>query len=178
MKQLAGLGDQPGGDGPSPNPRASFKKVFLEPFHFYHPGQENCMADNVSRLFHFSDTQFIAHMYFAYPQPYILWKISPLPQELLSCVISTLHRKPRKRAVPTMRYSRGCTSSGYTSSGLTSVPPCRLILISRIHPSLASKSSKSTSTGSVTPINPIAKWTNLGNNWFLRHGGRLQRPTS
>ena len=97
----------------------------------------------------------------------------PLPPELVSCVISKLHRKPCEQALLKMQ-----DRISYTSSGLTSVPPCRPVLISKIHPPLASNSSNSTSTGSVKLGTPSAKWDVLGNNRFRRHGGRLQQPTS
>ena len=63
-------------------------------------------------------------------------------------------------------------------SGITSVPPYQSILISKIYPQLASNPSKSTAIGSVTTVTPSAGWTNLRNNLFLRHGGRLQLPAS
>ena len=88
-------------------------------------------------------------------------------------MISTLRRKPCKKALHRMGDSRS-----YIVSGLTCVSPCWSILISNIHPSLALNSSKSMVTGSVTSGIPNAIWTDLGNNRFLRHGGQLQRPTS
>ena len=88
-------------------------------------------------------------------------------------MISTLRRKPCQPALLKMRDSRGCTSSGTNS-----VPPCQSILLSKIHPSLALRSSKSTTTAFSTPSTPSAGWINLRNNQFLRHGGQLQLPTS
>ena len=149
------------------------RKFFLNPSVFYHPGQENCMANDASRLSYLSDTGFLTHMSVVHPQLHGLWQISLPPRELLSCVISTLRRKPCKPALLKMRDSRGCTGSGPAS-----VPPCWSILLSMIHPSLASSFSKSTATESGTPSTPSAGWTNLGKNLFLRHGGRLQQPTS
>ena len=95
------------------------------------------------------------------------------PPELLSFLISKLRRKPYKWAILRIRLSRDCTRNG-----LTFVPPFRSILISKIHPYLTSNSSKSTGTVSDTPITPSTEWTDLGRNRFLRHGRRLQRPTS
>ena len=133
------------------------------------------MTGNVSLLFYLYDTSFLSHVYIAYPQPLGLWQISPLSLllELLSCVISTLRRNPCNRALLKMRDSRGCTGSG-----LTSVPTCQLILSFNIHTAFASKSSKSMCSKSDIPSTPSAEWTDLENNRFLRHGGRLQRPTS
>ena len=37
-------------------------QFFLNPSVFYHPGMENCMADDASCLFDFSDTPFLAHV--------------------------------------------------------------------------------------------------------------------
>ena len=102
----------------------------------------------------------------------------PPPPELLSCGVSTLRRKLCDWALLKMQDSRGCTSRGYTSSGLTYVPPSRSILLSTIHLFLTSNAFKSTGTGSVTHSTPSNEWTNLGNNQFFRHGGRLQRPAS
>ena len=127
------------------------------------------MADDALRLFNLSDTSFITHVSVTYPQLHGWWQISPPPPELLSCVISTLLRKLCKQAILSMQDSRGCIGIG-----LTYVPPCQPILLSKIHISLASNSSKSTDAGSVTPSTPIVRWTNLGKNLFLRHGGRLQ----
>ena len=70
------------------------RKFFLNPSVFYHPGQENCMANDASRLFYLSDTDFITHMSVVHPQSHGSWQISLPPRELLSCVISTLRRKP------------------------------------------------------------------------------------
>ena len=67
---------------------------FLNPSGFYHPGQENCMADDASRLFYLSDTEFFTHMSVVHPQLHSSWQISLPPPELISCVISTLRRKP------------------------------------------------------------------------------------
>ena len=149
------------------------RKFFLNPPGFYHLGQENCIANDASRLFYLSDTAFLSHMSIVHPQLHSSWQISLLLPELLSCVISTLCRKPYKQSLLKMRDSRGCTSNGPTS-----VPPCQPILLSNIHPSLTLISSKSTATVSGTPITPIAGWTDLKKNRFLRHEGQLQLPTS
>ena len=69
-------------------------KFFLNHSVFYHLGQENCMADDASSLFYLSDTKFLTHVSVVYPQSHGSWKISPLLLELISCLISTLHRKP------------------------------------------------------------------------------------
>ena len=44
------------------------RKFFLNPSVFYHPGKENCMADDASRLFYLSDTDFLTHMSVVHPQ--------------------------------------------------------------------------------------------------------------
>ena len=69
-------------------------KLFLNPSIFYHPGQENCMSDDASRLFYISDTEFLTHMSTIHPQMRVSWQVSLPPLELLSCVISTLRSKP------------------------------------------------------------------------------------
>ena len=61
--------------------------------HDYMPGPSNPMADDASRLFHLSDTDFLAYFNSKYPQkqPY---KLVTIPLQVLSCVISALLRKP------------------------------------------------------------------------------------
>ena len=149
------------------------RKFFSNPSVFYHPAQENCMADNASSLFYLSDTDFLNHMSVVHTQLHGSWQISLPPLELLSCVISTLHRKPFETALLKMLDSRGCTRSGPTS-----VPPYRSILLSKIHPSLALSFSKSTDTNFGTPSNPSAGWIYLEKDRFLKHLGRLQQPTT
>ena len=102
------------------------------------------MEDGASRifdLFDLSDTSLLAHMSAAYPHPHISWMISLPPPDLLSCVISTLSRKPYKQELHQMLASRSSTNSGETSA-----PPSQSIMLSRIHPSLVSRPSKSTGT--------------------------------
>ena len=60
------------------------RKFFLNPSVFYHPGQENCMADDAARLFYLSDNNFITHMPVIHLQSYGLWQISLPPLELFS----------------------------------------------------------------------------------------------
>ena len=144
------------------------RKFFLNNSVFNHPGQENCMADDASHLFHLSDTTFLTHMSVIHPQLQGLWKISLPPPELIYCMILTLRRKLCKPSLLRMRDKRCCTGSSPTS-----VSPCQSILLSKIHPFLASKSSNSMTTVSGTPSNPSARGTNLGNNRFHRHGGQL-----
>ena len=124
-------------------------KFFLDPSLFYHPVQENCMANDTLRLFYLSGTKFLTHMSVVHPQSHGSWQISLPPPEMLYCVISTLHRKPCEPELLKMIDSRGCTGSGPTS-----VLPCRSILLSKIHSSLASSSSKSTATAFSTPRTP------------------------
>ena len=106
------------------------------------------MTDDASRLFDLSETPFLAHVSATYPQPQILC-LCPPPQKLLSCVISTLHRKLCKQELHKMCGSRDCTSSGPTSA-----PPCRLALLSKIRPSLKLRSCRHMNTGSGMPIIP------------------------
>ena len=149
------------------------RQLFVNPSFFYHPFIDNHMAYDASHLYDLSDTYLLAHMYDSYPQPQSLWKLSLLPPYLLSCVISTLRRKPWEQELHKMLSGRGSTSSGATSAA-----PSRSILLSKIHMSLASRVSKSTGTVSDMPSTPSAEWTNLIRRRSLRHGGRLRRPTS
>ena len=64
-----------------------YRKFFLNSSVFYHPGLENCMADDASRLFYLSGTNFLTHMSIVHPQSHGLWQISLPPPYLLSCVI-------------------------------------------------------------------------------------------
>ena len=131
------------------------------------------MADYASHLFYLSDTEFLTRVSVVHPQSHVLWQISLPPMELLSCVISTLRRRPCEPALLKIQDIRGCTSSGPTY-----VPPFWSILLSKIHPSLALSSSKSAATALSAPSTPSVGWTDLGKNLFLMHGGQLQRPTS
>ena len=75
------------------------RKFFLNPSVFYHPGQENCMDDDASRLFYLSETNFLTHMSVVHPQSHGSWQISLPSPELLSCMISMLHRNPCEPAL-------------------------------------------------------------------------------
>ena len=119
------------------------RQFFINTSVFYHPGIDNCMADDASRLFELSDTSLLAHMSSVYPQSQSLWTISLPPPDLISCVISTLHRSSCERELHKILASRGSTSSGETYA-----PPSRSILLSYIHPSVAPRSCKCTGTGS------------------------------
>ena len=131
------------------------------------------MADDASCLFELFDTSLLAHMSAAYPHSQSLWQLFHLPSDLLSCVISTLRRKPCEKELHKVFSSRGSTSNGATSA-----PPSGSILLSKIHLSLASRSCKSKGTIFITPSTPSANWTDLGRCLFLMHGGPLWRPTS
>lgn len=60
--------------------------------HDYQPGLSNKMADDASRLFHFSDAAFLDYFNTTYPQPKSYKLVSPRP-ETISSVISALHKK-------------------------------------------------------------------------------------
>ena len=72
-----------------------------------------------------------------------------------------------------MRANRDCTGSGPTSA-----PPCWSALLSKMHPSLNLKSCRYVDTESNMPTTSSNTWTDLGKSRFLKHGGRLRRPTS
>ena len=131
------------------------------------------MADDASRLFYFPGTSFLAHMYAAYPQFLSFWKISPLPPQMLSCVISILCSKLCKGALIKMQGSRSCVRSGHNYA-----PPFRSNLISKIHTFPRSRYFGYMDTDSVMPTTPGNVTKDLGKSWFLRHGCRLRRPTS
>ena len=89
-------------------------QFYLNSSVFYHPGQENCNADNASCLFYISETSLLIHMSATYPQLQSLWQISLLPPDLLSCISSTLCRNPCERAPLKIRNSRSSTRNGPT----------------------------------------------------------------
>ena len=101
-----------------------------------------------------------------HPQSHGSWQISLPPLELLSCLILTLRRKPCKLALLKIRVIRGCTSSG-----LTSVPLCWSILLSKIYPYLASSPPKSIATVFGTPIGTQQLYDYLGKIGFSGMGG-------
>jgi hypothetical protein len=63
------------------------------PRHDYIPGGSNPMADDASRLFHFSDTEFLAYFNSTYPQDNGFRLVTPTPS-LVSAMTSALLRKP------------------------------------------------------------------------------------
>ena len=99
--------------------------------------------------------------------------ILPLPLKILSCVISTLCRKPCKRVLLKIRDSRVSTGSGVTSD-----PPCWSILLSKISLSLESRYFRCTDTESSTFTTPSNNCTDLGKSLFLRHGDQFRQPIS
>ena len=88
---------------------------FINPSVFYHPGIKNHRADDASCNFDLSDSSLLAHMSATYPQPHNPWKISLPPPDLLSCVISTQHRKSLEQKLHKMLAIRSSTSSAATS---------------------------------------------------------------
>ena len=114
-----------------------------------HSGIGNRMAVDTSHLFDLYDIYLLTHMSAAYPQLHSLWKITLPLLGLLSCVIYTLRRKMCGQELNNILSIRSSTSSGATS-----VSPSRSILLSKIHLSLASRSSKSTGTASDMPSTP------------------------
>jgi hypothetical protein len=63
------------------------------PRHDYVPGGSNPLADDASRLFHLSDTDFLTYFNTTYPQDVSFRLVTPTPS-LLSAVTSALLRKP------------------------------------------------------------------------------------
>jgi Reverse transcriptase (RNA-dependent DNA polymerase). len=63
------------------------------PRHDYIPGGSNPLADDASRLFHFTDCEFLTHFNNTYPQPHSYHYVTPTPS-LISAVISALLKKP------------------------------------------------------------------------------------
>ena len=60
--------------------------------HDYMPGPSNPMADDASRLFQLSDTEFLSYFNLNYKQK-LPFKLVTLPQQVLSCVTLALLRK-------------------------------------------------------------------------------------
>ena len=62
------------------------------PRHDYEPGKVNAIADDASRLFHLSNSEFLSYFNTTYPQPqpFRLWQPTP---KMTSCVISALRKQ-------------------------------------------------------------------------------------
>jgi hypothetical protein len=68
------------------------------PRHDYVPGGSNPLADDASRLFHLSDSQFLTHFNTNYTQSHSYHFAMPSPSLVLA-VTSALHRKPYSAAL-------------------------------------------------------------------------------
>ncbi len=62
------------------------------PRHDYIPGKSNPLADDASRLFHLSDSQFFSHFTSTYPKPNSYRLVTPM-SKMTSAVISALRTK-------------------------------------------------------------------------------------
>ena len=52
-----------------------YSQFYLNPSIFYHPGQENIMADDKSCIFALNETSFLSHILSNYPQKKTLWQL-------------------------------------------------------------------------------------------------------
>lgn len=88
-------------------------------------GSANSMADDCSRLWHLTDSQLLSHFQQTYPQEQP-WKLVHLRPEMLSCLTSTLLRKPVKLLsllnVPPQRKELG-TFGLNSAANSESLPP-------------------------------------------------------
>lgn len=97
---LATLFWQRKGSATTTNPPAYLLRLFgihqrfhrYVPRHDYISGISNPMADDASRLFHLTDSQFLQYFHTTFPQ-HDSYRLVPLPSETLSCVTSALRRK-------------------------------------------------------------------------------------
>jgi len=109
------------------------------PRHDFLAGSRNVMADDASRLQHLSDVDFLTHFNSTYPQPQS-WRLWTPPPQIISSVISALHRRPSKPAsfllAPRRPMPTGC--SGTPSALLWPSTPYLPISKSQL---LSSKSS-------------------------------------
>ena len=62
------------------------------PRHDYISGVSNPMADDASRLFHLTDSQFLHYFITKFPQ-HNSFRLVHMPSKMISCVTSALHRK-------------------------------------------------------------------------------------
>ena len=95
--------------------------------HQYLPGKKNCMADDASRLSHFSDSQILTHFNINYPQKYS-WKLCRLQNEMSSALTSALLMRPPSPAYPKVALKQ---KKIHGSSGKSFVKPTTWIPGSR-----------------------------------------------
>ena len=92
---------------------------------FYVPGLANKMADDASRLWHFSDSELLAYFNRVYPQR-TLWQLRHLRPEMASALNSCLFsRRPQPAAIlnePGLGQTSG--RSGATSARHSTKTPC------------------------------------------------------
>ena len=74
-------------------------KFFLNPSVFTIQAKKTAWPTMLHIYFIYPTPNFLTHMYVFHPQLHGSWQISLSPLELLSCVISTLHRKPCEPAL-------------------------------------------------------------------------------
>ena len=123
---------------------------------FFIPGEANVMADDSSRLFHLSDTAFLAHFEQRYPQSKP-WQLCHLPPQDASRLISALRCQPpqspmsRKHGLPRARTSQSGLPSAL-SSAMTL--PCGASRIPKTRYPTSSSSLSDTDVDLVKAANP------------------------
>jgi hypothetical protein len=82
------------------------------PLHDFIPGVANVMADDCSRLFNLTDSQFLSHFNSSFPQTWP-WQMFPPREEMLSALTSTLSNKRHALGsllnAPKQRIHIGCS---------------------------------------------------------------------
>jgi hypothetical protein len=120
----------------------------------YIPGPVNIMADDLSRLWHLSDSQMLSYFNLHYPQAQP-WTLVPLRPEMLSALISALQKRRANLALllnaPSTRMVIGASGSG-TAQPLALAPTSKKspssYLFSRF---LLSDSAKASSPPPISP---------------------------
>jgi hypothetical protein len=155
------------------------------PLHDFIPGVTNVLADQCSRLFHFTDQQLLAHFDVAFPQT-MPWQQFPLRSKTLSALISALSRKKPVLAsllnVPRQRMHIGPV--GKSSAWRTTLTRSSDIakILSPSSKSSLSDTETAVSLPKVGPLNleqwrtPSVRWARRSPNWGPGTSARM--PTA
>ena len=120
-------------------------------------GTLNAMADDCSRLWDLTDSQLLDYFNSTYPQPQS-WIMSPLPPEMHSALISSLHRK---RLMPALFLHERRKPNAPGTSGVR-FAPCSLLTHSHpLWPILSHSCKPSPSVGEMAASPPVKTPTKL-----------------
>jgi hypothetical protein len=127
---------------------------------FFIPGKLNAMADDCSRLWQYTDPQLLAHFNSHYPQA-ASWRIVHPRQEMLSSVISALHKK-RPEPASFLQEPAQTTTPGRSGQSFAKTLPSTPGLVTTSTPSYSYKSlPNATEQGRLPPaatLSDLAQW--------------------